>query len=187
MDMNCLKQPVWCAVLLSALCIGMPGLAVAENLVEDPGFENAAGPWGKYGNVDFYDWAKESGSFGVAFQGWVPNGGGGFFQSVKGVPGATYVFRIRARKEALFDATNVYMKLEFFQADDATKAGHDQGTVNIVSQLSEVWATFTITGMAPLGTAFVRPVFGFDGAMKGDLGQGKQACVLDSAELILAP
>jgi len=100
------------------------------------------------------------------------------------MPDQTYTFSIRARKEALFQAMTVYIRLEFYGADDATKVGHDQGFINLAPLLTDSWQTFTTSGKAPFGTVYVRAVFGFEGASTGDLGSGDQACMLDNAELI---
>lgn len=172
--------------VLAALLLASTA-SMAQSLLVNSGFETNGAGWGKFGNVDFVDWAKETEEFGAAMQGWVLNAAGGFFQSVKGTPGQEYKFSIRAKKESMFQASNVFVKIEFYLPDDTTKAGHDQGTVNVASTLTTDWQTITITGKAPLNTAFVRPVFGFDGATKGDLGQGKQACFFDNAELTLGP
>lgn len=169
-------------LLFLALC----DPAVADNLLLNGGFETNGASWGKFGNADFVDWAAETGKFGAAFQGWIWNGAGGFFQSARGAAGQSYTFSVRVRKEQLFQASSVYIKLEFYQQDDATKAGHDQGFLNIASSLTTTWQTVTIAGKAPLGTAFVRPVMGFEGATTGDLNSGKQACFLDNAQLLVA-
>ena len=170
------------AVLMAIACL----LAKGESLLINPGFETNGVNWGRRGNADFVDWGKETGNFGAILQGWILNGAGGFFQSVKGTPDQTYTFSIRARKEYLFQAVTVYTRLEFYGADDATKIGHDQGFVNLMPQLTDTWQTFTTTGKAPFGTVYVRAVFGFERASTGDLGSGKQACMFDNAELIAA-
>jgi hypothetical protein len=157
-----------------------------EGLLSNPGFETNGVNWGRFGNADVADWGRETGNFGATLQGWIYNGAGGFFQSVRGVPDQTYRFSIRARKEALFQAMTVYIRLEFYGSDDATKIGHDQGFLNLVPQLTDAWQTFTTSGRAPFGTVYVRAVLGFEGAATGDLGSGKQACMFDNAELIVA-
>lgn len=154
-----------------------------DTLLQNPGFENKGAGWGKFGAAEFEDWAEETGDYGAALWGWIMDGEGGFFQSAPASPGHVYTFSIRVAKEPLFEATNVFLKLEFFGPDDATKSGRDQGMLNIAPLLTTSWQTFTITGTAPLGTAFVRPVFGFSGATRGDLGGGKQACFFDNAFL----
>ena len=160
--------------------------AVGESLLANPGFENGGVSWGRFGNTAFANWGKESGAFGAVLQGWVFNGEGGFFQSVKGVPDQPYTFSIRAKKETLFQAMTVYMKLEFYGEDDSTKIGHDQGFINLMPQLTDSWQLFSTGGLAPFGTVYVRVVFGFEGASTGDLGSGKQACMFDNAELVAA-
>ena len=160
--------------------------SAGDSLLANPGFESAGVNWGRFGNSEFANWGKETGGFGAALQGWVLQGAGGFFQSVKGLPDQPYTFSIRARKEPLFQAMTVYMKLEFYGEDDATKIGHDQGFINLMPQLTDSWQTFTTGGVAPFGTVYVRVVFGFEGASTGDLGSGQQACLFDNAELIAA-
>jgi hypothetical protein len=171
--------------VFTAILAGIAGLpARGDSLLANPGFETNGVNWGRFGNVDVADWGKETGTFGAIMQGWVFNGAGGFFQSVKGTPDQTYTFSIRGRKEYLFQAMTVYIRLEFYGADDATKIGHDQGFLNLMPQLTDTWQTFTTSGKAPFGTVYVRAVLGFEGASTGDLGSGKQACVFDNAELI---
>jgi hypothetical protein len=179
---NLIRLYVVTAILIAAAGPSARG----ESLLANPGFETNGVNWGRFGNADAAGWAKETGSFGVCLQGWIFNGAGGFFQSCKGIPDQTYTFSIRARKEDLFQAMTVYLRLEFYGEDDATKIGHDQGFVNLVPQLAGEWQTFTTTGKAPFGTVYVRAVFGFEGASTGDLGSGKQACMFDNAELTAA-
>ena len=157
--------------------------AHGESLLVNPGFETNGLNWGRFGDTDVAEWGKEEGNFGAILKGWILNGGGGFFQSVKGTAGLTYTFSIRARKEELFQATTVYIRLEFFDADDVTKIGHNQGQLNLAPLLTGEWQTFTTSGKAPAGTVYVRAVFGFEEASEGDLGSGKQACLFDNAEL----
>ena len=171
---------------LLALALVTVAHALQASLLANGGFENAAAGWTRFGNVEIADWAKETGSAGLAMQGWILNGKGGIFQSVPGNPGLTYTFSVRARKEPLFQAAKVYVTLEFFAADNVTKAGHDQGTINAATSLTTEWQTFTIQGTAPLGTVFVRPVIRFEGATSGDLGSGKQSCLWDNASLTVS-
>jgi hypothetical protein len=173
------------AVCLLLFCATTPSLG--QNLLVNGGFEDNGADWCRFSNAECAEWAKETGSWGAVLQGWVMNGAGGFFQSVKGEPGLTYTLTIRARKEELFSAATVFLRLEFYKADDATKAGHDQGTINIAGKLSTDWQWFTTSGQAPLGTVFVRPVFGFQGATAGDLGKGKQSCLFDNASMKVEP
>ncbi len=156
----------------------------APSLLTNGGFENGVAGWTQFGHVEIAQWAKETGTAGATMQGWVLNAEGGFFQDVSGAPGMTYTFSARAKKEALFQAAKVYVTLEFYTADKVTKAGHNQGTLNVSTLLTTNWQTFTISGTAPLGTVYVRPVIRFEGATSGDLGTGKQACFWDNAELI---
>lgn len=179
-----------CPVLSAAVAaLALAACAIpasAQSLIANGGFETNGSGWLKFGNADFCDWAKQTGNCGVALQGWVFNGAGGVYQSVAGEPGLSYTFKINGLKEPLFQASQVYLRLEFYTADNTTKSGHDQGTLNVASMLTTNWQTFTITGVAPLGTAYVRPVIGFDGATTGDLGSGRQACKWDNAELTVS-
>ena len=104
------------AVVMAFACPHAKGASLLLN----PGFETNGVHWGRFGNVDFADWGKETGYCGAILQGWILNGAGGFFQSVKGKPDQTYSFSVRARKEYLFQAMTVYLRLEFYDADDAT-------------------------------------------------------------------
>jgi len=171
---------------LLAIALASSAHALQTSLLANGGFENAAAGWTRFGNVEIAEWAKETGSAGLAMQGWIWNGKGGVYQSVPGNPGLTYTFSVRAKKEPLFQAAKVYVTLEFFAADNVTKAGHDQGTINAATSLTTEWQTFTIQGTAPLGTVYVRPVIRFEGATSGDLGSGKQSCLWDNASLTVS-
>ena len=163
-----------------------PFVASAQTLV-NPGFETNGTGWGKFGNVSFEEWAKETEGFGAAFQAWATNGGGGFFQSEKGMSGGKYAFSVRGKKEEYFQATNVFLRLEFYTADDTTKAGPDGGVTNIVNLLTTSWQTFSTSAKAPEGTTLVRPVFGFEGATNGNLGGKPQSAMFDNATLTGGP
>jgi len=179
------RLPYLPVLALTLLLAATPTIAL--ELLQNPGFEDAGKHWGKFGSVDFHDWAKQSGTYGAVLYGWTLDGEGGFFQSVPAEPGKTYTFTVRVKKESLFQADTVYLRFEFYSGDDTTKAGHDQAHVNIVNDITEDWQPFAITGTAPLGTAFIRPIVGYEGAHVGDLGQGKQACMLDNATLTVSP
>ena len=122
--MNLRARTLVAGALLAALCL--PALAV-DNLLIDPGFE---GPdyygqgWGSWGATAFADgWAPDiaAGLFGD----WFDNYGGVFQPGLSGQPGATYQFVLYdMRIEASWDA-DLYVGLEYYDTDDATKLGRD--------------------------------------------------------------
>lgn len=177
-------------ILIALLALLDPHSALPQttppSLLLNGGFENGAAGWTKFGNVEIAEWAKQTGVSGAAMQGWIWSGKGGLFQSVQGSPGLTYTLSVSAKKEPLFEAAKVYISLEFYTTDNATKAGHDQGTLNVSTLLTTDWQTFTISGTAPLGTVYVRPVIRFEDSTKGDLGGGKQSCLWDNAILTVS-
>lgn len=186
-----MKNTVFCGrglLLFLAVTLLQPAATRAgDEMLKNPGFDTPGAAWGKWGCGDYHDWARESGAGGAALWGWVQDGAGGFFQSVPCEAGREYTFTVRMKKELLFSAAMVFVRLEFYTEDDTTKAGRDQGMVNIADQLTTQWKTFTVTGMAPVGARFIRPVIGFEGAATGDLGKGQQACLIDNASLVRNP
>jgi hypothetical protein len=153
-----------------------------NNLTTDASLESA-GTWGTFGNADIVNWSPDTGNSNGLLVGWVTNGSGGFYQpGLAGVPGVTYRMTARLRKESSFDPTNVYLRLEWYQGDDSSRAGTDGGVINIGSQLTASYQTFTTVATAPTGTVYVRPVVSFDGTNQVDTG-GNESAFVDNITL----
>ena len=87
-------------LVAAATLLCLPLCSQAQSILANGGFETNGTGWGSWGDVECAAWAKETGSYGAAFRGWVINGSGGFFQSVRANPDMTYTFTIRCRKKA---------------------------------------------------------------------------------------
>ncbi|MEM7680494.1 MAG: hypothetical protein AAF288_00920 [Planctomycetota bacterium] len=156
------------ALAASVAALGLAGPASAVELLTNPGFEDpdGAGPlglgdgWGAFGAAGFNDFFGPNGHASL-FPDNVGNSGGIFQTGIAGAPGVEYEFTLAdTRIEANYDA-NVMFGLEFYAADDSTKLG--ESLALLPDPGVEVnGGVFTTTGVAPAGTAFVRPVALYD-------------------------
>ncbi len=166
------------AVVGLALLGWVATMPAAANLIQDPGFTDAAagsGTWGKWGNVDFQswggnlpDWWGASCSFYANTEG---NSGGIFDWDIAGEAGVTYALDIDFWFQEVFDA-NVTLSIEYYAADNSTNLGADSITLTpadvYISDGDEEedwmrWANYDLTGNpSPAGTAYVRPVISYD-------------------------
>ncbi|NCC52326.1 MAG: hypothetical protein EOM20_14065, partial [Spartobacteria bacterium] len=146
---------------------------------EGPGSAATPPGWGKYGQCGQESWAAEDGTNGVAFHGW-NSGGGGFYQTgMHADTNACYYLRIRGRGEPQFASCDIEIKLEFYQADEATLVG---AYTNIYpSSAADIWESYMITGAAFAGTERVRPVIAYPD--RAPTGWGSQAYKWDNAQL----
>ncbi len=146
------------AVLVSGLLL--TGSANAQELLVNPGFDTAGTGWGNFGSTGFNDFfgGNEHASL---FADTIGNSGGIFQTGISGVAGQEYLFELSdTRIESQFDAS-LSFGLEFYQGDDATKIS--EVLVAIPDPGVEVnGGVYSMTAVAPAGTAFIRPIALFD-------------------------
>lgn len=161
-------------ILGGALALGLAGTAsAATNLAVNPGFEDLDNDgsrgdgWGTFVNADFN--AFFGGNSHASFYGDNPeNNGGVFQQGITGVAGQEYQFDLLdTRIEQNWDA-NFRFGFEFYAADDSTLLQDSTLIADTGARLalagggSVDGAVFSMRAVAPVGTAFVRPVIKFD-------------------------
>ncbi|MEM1164658.1 MAG: hypothetical protein AAGI30_00030 [Planctomycetota bacterium] len=155
------------------------------NWNDDPSFSS--------GPLNFFNFEPGVGTSGhQSFFGDNLNNAGEVFQ--KGIPaeeGVEYQFQIAANFETNYqfedsfgDFADTFFGLEFYAADDQTLVG--SRTVEITGEGSIGGAYFNsvgVAGVAPAGTAFVRPVIAFDVDPFAPVGLGGEGATFDEAEL----
>jgi len=146
------------AVLVSGLLL--TSSVNAQELLVNPGFDSAGAGWGSFGSAGFNNFfgGDEHASL---FADNVGNSGGFFQIGIPGVAGQEYLFELSdTRIEAEFDAS-LRFGLEFYQGDDTTKIS--EVLVVIPDPGVEINnGVYGMTVVAPVGTAFVRPIALFD-------------------------
>ena len=177
------------AVALIAVAAFAAG-ANAQELLFNPGFDDlnadtAYGDgWGKFGSADFNDFfggnphasffSDGNGNWGGVFQGGIP-----------GVVGNEYRFDlVDVRLEANINA-NYRFGIEYFLADDATKISDTIVPIDLGTTGDGL--SFSMTGVAPAGTVYLRAIIQFDNAVSAGAGQENAFVFTTSMTLVPAP
>ncbi len=122
------------------------------NILNNRGFELGLSGYTSWGNLVNSGGAAETGTNGLAFAS-AASTDGGCFQDHPGLPGTNYTVTIRARKQANYSAETI-LKVEFKDAGFGDVGGAVE--VNLKNSLEADWKTFSVSGTAPAGTAYVR-------------------------------
>ncbi len=135
------------------------------NLLKNPGFEdidgdgNLGNTWGSFGTTGFNDFFTGNGHASL-FADTVGNAGGLFQQAILATPGTEYTFELTdVRIEDNWDA-DLTFGLEFYGGDDFNKLG--ESLVVADTSTPGDGLSFDVSGTAPAGTVYVRPVVLFD-------------------------
>lgn len=149
------------------------------NIATNPGFLDLnedldfGDGWGTFGAVDFLDFFNVGNpGHGTLFGDNTANIGFLFQGNIPAVPGKTYELNTSVSFESEWDATTTY-GLEFYAADDSTKL--DETIVQITGPLGEGYRRYRVTGTAPAGAAYVRPIIFFDNVLSS--GASRAAAV----------
>ncbi len=157
-----------------ALTLAAAPAAMGQNLLYNPGFEDLntdstfGDGWGKFGAADFNDFwgGNPHASF---FSDNVGNWGGVFQQGLSGSPGVEYQFDLLdCRLEENIDA-DYYFGIEFFEGDDSTKIGAEEVLMDLSTTGDGL--TFSMTGTAPAGTVYIRPIIRYENTASTADGQ----------------
>jgi len=138
-----------------------------SNLVVNGDFERGFDGWSTWEQVA-YDvqsspLATEMGTNGFIFvdqQYPTPTSGGGVYQTFAASAGVEYELTVRAKRTEHYTAQTL-LKIEFFGNDLGVGKQLSIVTNNISYDLSYSWQTFRLSGVAPGGTVWVRPVISF--------------------------
>ena len=133
---------------------------VPQELLTNPGFEDSGAGWSSTGQAGFHAFFGPNGHASL-FSDNVNNNGSIFQTGIPAQPGQIFKFELSdTRIEENADA-NVQFGLEFWGANEASKVGEE--LVQLPLPGFEVnGGVYSMTGTAPAGTQFVRPIAWFD-------------------------
>jgi hypothetical protein len=143
------------------------GSATGQELLTNPGFEDTdnngsyGDGWGSFGAAGFHSFFGPGNGHASLFMDNQGNFGGVFQQGIAGAGGMTYqldLLDVRIEQNA---QANLRFGLEYYQPDDATAAGPFD-IVPIPIPPTGDGLSYSMTGTAPAGTAYVRPIVLFD-------------------------
>ena len=160
--------------MVLTLNILMSGNISAQELLFNPGFEdvdmdgNFGDGWGSFGAAGFNAFFGANGHASLFMDN--PGNFGGVFQTgIAAVPGQEYRFDLLDVRIESNAAANLRFGLEYYQSDDGTAAGpFDIVPIPIIPGDGLM---FGMSGIAPPGTAFVRPIIQFDDVTSTASGQ----------------
>ena len=175
------------AVTLASAGLAQSAAAATPSavLTVNPGFtdvdmDGAFGDaWGVFGAaaVDFQFFGDNNPGHATLFGDNTENIGGVFQAGIPASPGVTYEATFRIQWETNWDARTLF-GIEFYAADDMTKLGE---AVEEITEDSDFAGTgyrrYDVSGVAPEGTAFVRPIVQFDEVLSSGASRG---CTVDN-------
>lgn len=143
----------------SALAAGLlfAGAASAQNLLINPDFAGNGNGWGTFGAAGFTDFFGQNTE--ASF--FSDNGGnaGGLFQDVAGTAGVEYTFTILSMRIETNTNPTISYGLEFRDASDALiSVAGTAINYGSVSRNDNNYSPASVSGVAPAGTAVVRPI-----------------------------
>ncbi len=172
--------------LMFGMAVALPMHTSAE-LLTNPEFEDTGGGvgegWGSFGAAGFNDFFGGNGHASLFMDN--PGNFGGVFQTgIAATPGTEYAFKlvdVRIEENA---AANLRFGLEYYQGDDTTAAGPFDIVPISLSPTGD-GLMFTMSGVAPAGTAFVRPIVQFDDVTS--TASGQENAFIFAASLTVVP
>ena len=131
-----------------------------QELLTNPGFEDSGSGWSSTGQAGFHDFFGGNGHASL-FTDNIENSGSIFQTGIEAQPGQTFKFELSdTRIEENADA-NVQFGLEFWGVGESSKIGEEMVVLDLPGH--EVnGGVYSMTGTAPAGTQFVRPIAWFD-------------------------
>lgn len=149
--------------------------AAGGELLKNPGFEdedddvveNFGDYWGSFGAAgfdNFFAGVGPANGHASLYADLPSNEGSIYQQSILGTAGNTYQFSLNdVRIESNFDAT-LKFGLEFYGDDDFTKISETIETIDTNTGMVDS-NVFVMSGTAPAGTVYVRPVVSYDNVL----------------------
>jgi len=128
-------------------------LGTFNTQLQNPGFEVGYGQtlpqWQLFPltEISIDAWAAHSGSNGASFHGWdsYTNTWTGYVTQPLIASNGTYVFSIWAAREANFNLTNAWMKIEWYDSTFTNKVQADS-VINITIPNDNTWRQYAVTG-----------------------------------------
>jgi len=185
-----MRIPSRTPLIVLAAIVSASTAAHAQELLFNPGFEDIdlngdfGDGWGAFGAAGFNAFFGPNGHASL-FSDNIGNFGGVFQTGIPGAAGTEYQFDLLdVRLEDNIDA-NYRFGLEYFAADDATKLGDT--IVPISLAVTGDGLSFSMTGLAPAGTAFIRPIIQYDDVVSTASGQENAFIFEASLTVVPAP
>jgi hypothetical protein len=175
-------------VTVMAVCFSSLHL-FGQNLLTNPDFSGPGTDWGSFGNVSFNEFFGPGfGPHASLFADSPSNEGGVFDLNIAATPGTEYEFFLNSVNiESNFDGT-ISLVLEYFENDNTTKISDDSLLLNLTAAtgagLGFDLSSQAVSGIAPVNTAFVRPLITFTG---GQDDSGSDNAFISEATLQVIP
>lgn len=174
-------------ILLAALATSSTAV-MGQELLFNPGFEDIdlngdfGDGWGAFGAAGFNNFFGPNGHASL-FSDNIGNFGGVFQTGIAGGAGTEYQFDLLDVRLEDNIAADYRFGLEYFAADDSTKLGDT--IVPISLSPTGDGLSFSMTGTAPAGTAFVRPIIQYDNVTS--TANGQENAFIFEASLTVVP
>lgn len=150
--------------------------AGGTELLYNPGFEDLdnngsyGDGWDSYGSANFAAYFGASNGHASLFMDTPGNYGGVYQLGIAGVPGTTYQFDLTDIRIESNANANLRFGLEYYQGDNSSAAGpFDVAAIPIPPTGDGL--SYSMTGTAPAGTAYIRPIIQFDDVQSTAGGQ----------------
>ncbi len=152
-------------------------IAVGDNRTTNPGFLDLDGDgtfgdgwftFGAAGLLDFF--GSGNPGHGVLFGDNIFNVGGIFQLRLPAIDGQEYEVSADIQFEESWDAA-ARLAIEFYAADDATKLGETVLDLPALATRGDGYKRYRVAGVAPVGTAYVRPFVDFDFVLTGGVSR----------------
>ncbi|MCU0791753.1 MAG: PEP-CTERM sorting domain-containing protein [Opitutaceae bacterium] len=151
-----------------ALTVGVcaAGSLCAQNLLNNPDFAGNLNGWGTFGAVGAQDFFGQN--VDATFYSDNTGNSGGIFQDVAGAAGLQYTFTILAMRIETNTNPTISYGLEFRDSGDALLSVSST-TINYASVIrnDNGYSPAPISGIAPAGTAVVRPIIQYADTIAG--------------------
>ncbi len=159
------------AAMTAMLGVAITPQIASASLLTNPGFEDVdnngdqGDGWGSFGAAGFNAFFGANGHASL-FADTVGNSGGIFQTGISGDAGVEYTFTLTDTFVESNARADLTFGLEFYLADDATLISSEVAAIDLSDQNVNHGGglVFSTSAVAPIGTAFVRPVILFENA-----------------------
>ncbi|MEO1534753.1 MAG: GC-type dockerin domain-anchored protein [Planctomycetota bacterium] len=152
-------------------------ISVGDNRSFNPGFldldsdGNVGDGWFSFGAAGFLDFfGSGNPGHGTLFGDNIFNEGAVFQLRIPAVEGTDYEVSADIQFESEWDA-DARLAIEFYASDDATKLGETVMMLPALDTAGQGYKTYRVSGTAPTGTAYVRPIVDFDLVFTGGVNR----------------
>jgi hypothetical protein len=152
-------------------------ISVGDNRTANPGFldldaDGTFGDgWFSFGAAGFLDFfGSGNPGHGILFGDNIFNVGSVFQLRIPAIEGLEYEVSADVQFEVNWDA-EARLAVEFYASDDATKLGETVLMLPALETRGEGYKRYRVSGVAPAGTAYVRPIVDYDFVLTGGVSR----------------